>query len=80
MKHELAIVTFTYWQMLERPDTLGERRRRDVDPAQVRDSIDLPLERACIDRLSNGDPNSAAHSSKPQTRRRRQQRAQGRRT
>ena len=80
MKHELAIVTFTYRQMLARPDTLGERRRRDVDPAQVRDSIDLPLERACIDRLSNGDPNSAAHSPKPQTRRRRQQRAQGRRT
>jgi hypothetical protein len=47
---------------LKRPDTLRERRRRRVKPAQVRDSIDLPLENACVDRLSNGDPNSTSHS------------------
>ena len=61
-----------HWQTLERPDTLSERRKRGVDPAQVRDSIHLPLENACIDRLSNGDPNSATHGPKLQTRRRMQ--------
>ncbi len=53
--------------MLELPDTPGERCGRGIEPAEVRNSIDLPFENACIDCLSNGDPNSATHSPKLQT-------------
>lgn len=56
--------SFTYRQMLERSDTLCERRGRGVDPVYVGDSIDLSLENARVDSLSNGDPNSATHSPK----------------
>ena len=65
---------------MERPDTLGERRGRGVDPAQVRYFIYLPLENARVDRLSNRDPNSATQSPKSQIRRELQRRAQDRRT
>ena len=66
--------------MLELPDTPGERCGRGIEPAEVRNSIDLPFENACIDCLSNGDPNSATHSPKLQTWRRMQPRVQGPRT
>jgi hypothetical protein len=59
----------TYRQMLERSDALGESRGRGIGPAQIRDSIDLPLENAREDRLSNGNPDSATDSPRLQTRR-----------
>ena len=58
--------------MLECSDTLGERRGRGIDAAQVRDFIDLSLENARVDSLSNGDPNSATHSPELQSQRQRQ--------
>ena len=53
-----------YRQKLERPDALGERRGRGAEPAEARNSVDLPLENARIDRLSSRDSNSAAHVPK----------------
>jgi hypothetical protein len=58
--------------MLERSDALGESRGRGIGTAQIRDSIDLPLEDARVDRLSNGNPHSTTHSPRLQTRRRMQ--------
>ena len=49
--------------MTERSNTLCERRRRSVGPGQIRLSIDLPLENARVNCLSNGDPDSGAHIS-----------------
>jgi hypothetical protein len=63
-KHESVINKGIYWQMLERPDTLSERRGCGVEPVEVRNSVDLPLENASIDRLSNGDPNSTTQGPK----------------
>ena len=63
-RQESVIVDGIYRQKFERPDTLGERRRRGVEPAEVRNSIDPPLENTCIDRLPNGDPNSATDNPK----------------
>lgn len=48
--------------MVESSDALGERRGRGVGPGQIRNSIDLPLENACVDCLSNGDPHRGTHS------------------
>ena len=56
-----------HWQIFECPDTLCESRGCGIDPAQIRNSSDILLENACIDRLSNGDPHSATQSPKSQT-------------
>ena len=58
-KQESVIVKGIYGQMFEHSDTLGERRGQGVDPAEFRNSVDLRLKNACIDRLSDRDPNSA---------------------
>jgi hypothetical protein len=63
--------------MLERSDTLCERRGRGIDPAQVRNSMDLPLENDRVDHLPNRDPKSAAYGLKLQNRKQIRRRAQG---
>jgi hypothetical protein len=66
--------------MLEGSDTLCERRRRGIDPAQVRNSMDLPLESARVDHLPNRDPNSAAYGPKLQNGKQNRRRAQSQHT
>ena len=69
-----------HWQIFERPHTLCESRGCGIDPSQIRNPLDILLENACVDRLSNGDPNCAAHGPKLQVWQRMQQRAWGQHT
>ena len=67
-ENESIMLKGIHWQIFEHQDTLSESRGCGINLSQIRNLLDILLESACVNSLSNGDPNSATQCPKLQTR------------